>query len=102
MLRWKAKGSPLFPQQCSFLLHKPGFLESASNRRIFQSCFPIFFANRQACTLWTKRDLKDEEIDEQFTKGGGKGGQKVNKTNNCVILTHKPTGIQVKVSITLF
>lgn len=41
--------------------------------------------------------LKEEEIEENFIKGWGKGGQSVNKTNNCVHLKHKPTGIIVKV-----
>jgi hypothetical protein len=36
--------------------------------------------------------LKEEELDEQFVKGSGPGGQAVNKTNNCVVLLHKPTG----------
>lgn len=33
-------------------------------------------------------------------QGWGKGGQKVNKTTNAVILTHEPTGTQVKVHAT--
>jgi protein subunit release factor B len=33
---------------------------------------------------------------ERFIKGGGKGGQAVNKTNNCVFLKHVPTGTTVK------
>jgi protein subunit release factor B len=37
--------------------------------------------------------LKEEELDEQFIKGSGPGGQAVNKTNSCVMLLHKPTGI---------
>lgn len=28
--------------------------------------------------------------------GSGKGGQKVNKTNNCVYLTHVPSGIVIR------
>ncbi|XP_068747458.1 mitochondrial translation release factor in rescue-like [Montipora capricornis] len=40
--------------------------------------------------------LKENEIEENFIKGWGKGGQSVNKTNNCVQLKHKPSGIIVK------
>lgn len=36
------------------------------------------------------------DLEEKFTRGGGKGGQKVNKTNNCVCLTHLPTGLVVR------
>lgn len=40
--------------------------------------------------------LLEEDIFEQFVKGSGKGGQKINKTSSCVILKHKPTGTTVK------
>ncbi len=40
--------------------------------------------------------VRDCELEEKFTRGSGKGGQKVNKTNNCVCLTHVPSGIVVK------
>lgn len=39
-------------------------------------------------------DLND--IEEKFVRGGGKGGQKINKTANAVQLKHLPTGITVK------
>ena len=37
-----------------------------------------------------------EDIEEQFVRGGGKGGQKINKTASCVFLRHEPTGIEVR------
>ncbi|XP_028396677.1 probable peptide chain release factor C12orf65, mitochondrial [Dendronephthya gigantea] len=40
--------------------------------------------------------LCESELEEKFVKGFGKGGQKVNKTSNCVELKHIPTGITVK------
>ena len=42
--------------------------------------------------------IKQADLIEQFTKGSGKGGQKVNKTTSCVQLKHSPTGIIVKCS----
>ena len=36
------------------------------------------------------------QIDEQFTKGGGKGGQKINKTSNRVVLRYAPLNLSVK------
>ncbi|XBA50500.1 hypothetical protein SBP28_005078 [Candidozyma auris] len=37
--------------------------------------------------------IKEDEIKEEFIKGGrGPGGQKINKTNSKVQLTHLPTG----------
>jgi protein subunit release factor B len=40
--------------------------------------------------------IRESDLVEQFIKGSGKGGQKVNKTSSCVYLMHKPTGIEVK------
>lgn len=37
-----------------------------------------------------------QDVEEDFTRGGGHGGQKVNKSTNCVELFHKPTGMQVR------
>lgn len=42
--------------------------------------------------------LVESELEEKFIRGWGAGGQKVNKTNNCVMLTHIPTGVVIKVS----
>lgn len=40
--------------------------------------------------------LDENDLEEQMVRGSGPGGQAVNKTNNCVVLKHKPTGIVVK------
>ncbi|XP_029018189.1 mitochondrial translation release factor in rescue [Betta splendens] len=40
--------------------------------------------------------LKEDELEEQFVRGSGPGGQATNKTSNCVVLKHIPTGIVVK------
>ena len=40
--------------------------------------------------------LQPEDVEEQFTRGTGKGGQKMNKTSSVVQLLHRPTGIEVK------
>ncbi|KRX10715.1 hypothetical protein PPERSA_08710 [Pseudocohnilembus persalinus] len=40
--------------------------------------------------------ISEKDLEWSFIRGGGKGGQKVNKTSNCALLKHVPTGIQVK------
>ncbi|XP_046872663.1 mitochondrial translation release factor in rescue isoform X1 [Hypomesus transpacificus] len=40
--------------------------------------------------------LNEDDLDEQFVRGSGPGGQATNKTSNCVVLRHIPTGIVVK------
>jgi protein subunit release factor B len=36
------------------------------------------------------------DVDERFIRGGGPGGQKINKTSSTVWLRHRPTGIDVR------
>ena len=41
-------------------------------------------------------EITPDTLIEKFILGSGKGGQKVNKTANCVYLKHIPTGIEIK------
>ncbi len=41
-------------------------------------------------------ELNEADIEEHFAKGGGKGGQHVNKTTNAVHLRHMPTNTIVR------
>ena len=36
------------------------------------------------------------DITEQFVRGSGKGGQKMNKTSSTVLVRHLPTGLEVR------
>jgi len=40
--------------------------------------------------------VREADIKESFVRSGGHGGQNVNKTSTCVMLLHRPTGLQVK------
>lgn len=46
--------------------------------------------------LLSELQIDLEDIDEKFVRGGGSGGQKINKTSNTVQLKHVPTGVMVK------
>jgi len=40
--------------------------------------------------------IKPEDLEIEFMRSQGPGGQNVNKVNSCVRIVHKPTGISVK------
>lgn len=40
--------------------------------------------------------IQEADLEESFVRSGGHGGQNVNKVATCVVLLHRPTGLQVK------
>lgn len=43
--------------------------------------------------------IREEDLVEKFVRGSGSGGQKINKTNNCVFLKHGPSGVAIKCQV---
>lgn len=43
-----------------------------------------------------KLGIREEDLEEAFIRGTGAGGQKINKTSSTVVLTHVPTGLEVR------
>ena len=43
-----------------------------------------------------KLGIREEDLDENFIRGSGKGGQKINKTSSCVQLVHGPSQIEIR------
>lgn len=61
--------------------------------------FSIVMSNvRSQATIDRSRvpPIVEKELEEQFVRGSGPGGQATNKTCNCVSLKHVPTGIVIK------
>ena len=61
---------------------------------------PLFPVSEEK-NKWLRDKMKalgihEKDIEEQFVRSSGSGGQKVNKTSTCVYLKHIPTGIEVK------
>ncbi|KAK9464009.1 RF-1 domain-containing protein [Lipomyces oligophaga] len=69
---------------------------SGQSRRVW-SAVPRFKSHHQ---MPARPTVKEEEIEEVFIKGGGKGGQKINKTNSKVQLKHVPSGLVVSCQAT--
>lgn len=43
--------------------------------------------------------LAESDVEIRTTRGSGPGGQHRNKTDSCVVATHKPTGTKVRVDM---
>ncbi|MDQ6808617.1 MAG: peptide chain release factor-like protein [Verrucomicrobiota bacterium] len=41
--------------------------------------------------------VREEDLEEAFTRSGGPGGQNVNKVSTAVTLVHRPSGLRVMV-----
>lgn len=73
------------------------FRNGLPSKAIAMPEYPV--SARKAAELeadFIKLGLKEEDLDEQFIRSGGHGGQNVNKVSTCVVLTHKPSGLVVR------
>jgi peptide chain release factor len=43
-----------------------------------------------------KLGIREDDLEEDFIRGSGPGGQKINKTSSTVMLRHGPTGVEVR------
>ena len=43
-----------------------------------------------------KLGIREEDLEEDFVRGTGPGGQKINKTSSTVQLRHVPSGIEIR------
>src|SRR5437867_602043 len=65
------------------------------------SAFPVSSEKEeQLARRMAALGVREADIDESFVRSGGHGGQNVNKSSTCVMLQHRPTGLQVKCQTT--
>jgi protein subunit release factor B len=77
-------------------------MERKEIRKLFEemALMPIFPVSEEN-NRWLKERMEtlgihEKDIEEQFIRSSGRGGQKVNKTSTCVYLKHIPTGVEIK------
>jgi len=70
---------------------------SKTNARPTMALFPISSdKEKQLLVRMQALGVREQDIDEQFVRSSGAGGQNVNKVSSCVVLHHRPSGIRVK------
>ena len=46
--------------------------------------------------LMERLGVREQDLEEQFIRSAGPGGQNVNKVSTCVVLRHRPSGLEVR------
>lgn len=65
------------------------------------SSFPVSLEKEsQLLQRMAAMGVRETDLEETFVRSGGHGGQNVNKTSTCVMLLHRPSGMQVKCQTT--
>ncbi|XP_007433228.1 probable peptide chain release factor C12orf65 homolog, mitochondrial isoform X2 [Python bivittatus] len=84
--------TPLIVQRSSF----PRTPRLGEKRFLLGQCPGLWFLEAGKKSSSDLLPLNEADLEEQFVRGFGPGGQATNKTNNCVVLKHLPSGIVVK------
>ena len=59
--------------------------------------FPVSQKQQAALQERMRRmGVEERDLDEHFIRSSGPGGQHVNKVSTCVVLRHRPSGLEVR------
>ncbi len=51
---------------------------------------------RELQELMQRLGVQERDLEERFIRARGPGGQHVNKVSTCVVLRHRPSGVEVR------
>ena len=58
---------------------------------------PVSAAKQVALAERMRRlGIREEDLEERFIRSSGPGGQRANKVSTCVVLRHRPSGLEVR------
>ncbi len=89
------------PIACPLFIDSPTRkISAALAKRRYNTGMGSFPVNPEREDQLTQRmtalGVRESDIEETFVRSGGHGGQNVNKLSTCVMLLHRPSGVQVK------
>ena len=59
--------------------------------------FPVSVAKQLALAERMQRlGVREGDLEERFLRSSGPGGQRTNKVSTCVVLRHRPSGVEVR------
>ena len=59
--------------------------------------FPVSIAKQLVLAERMRRlGVSESDLDEKFLPSSGPGGQRANKVSTCVVLRHRPSGLEVR------
>lgn len=59
--------------------------------------FPVSVAKQLALAERMRRlGVSEADLEERFIRSSGPGGQRANKVSTCVVLRHRPSGLEVR------
>ena len=59
--------------------------------------FPVSVRkSRELDKLMRRLGVQERDFEEHFVRSSGPGGQNVNKVSSCVVLRHRPSGLEVR------
>ena len=59
--------------------------------------FPVSVEKQVALAERMRRlGVSEDDLEERFLRSSGPGGQRTNKVSTCVVLRHRPSGLEVR------
>lgn len=90
-------GSGQFIPHEKLLLDKTLAIPSCFQMIPQMSTYPVSSEKaQQLAQRMAELNIQESDLEERFIRGGGPGGQKINKTSSTVVLLHRPSGIEIR------
>ncbi|OXU24271.1 hypothetical protein TSAR_009629 [Trichomalopsis sarcophagae] len=71
-------------------------LYAFTNRAVFASAQQSYYSMKSRIDTSKVPKINEDDLEIQYVRGSGPGGQATNKTSNNVVMKHLPTGLVIK------